>query len=252
MTLVSHGQPPWFFTFEGLEAGGLAHATTTRHCPGITAWSDRDGPFRAEAVRVLADAGLDVARAAWARQVHGADVVTVGPRGGFAGAADVLVTLAPEVPLAIFTADCLAVVLYEPVARALAVAHVGWRGTVRGAAQAAVAALVKLGARGERMQAAIAPSIGPCCYEIDEPVVAEFRRAYGPLWERWVKAVRPGHWMLDLWRANEELLARAGVPSPQIDNARLCTACHTDDLYSHRKGHHGRLVTLAALPTTSS
>jgi polyphenol oxidase len=60
--------------------------------------------------------------------------------------------------------------------------------------------------------------------------------------------VRPGHWMLDLWRANEGLLTRAGVPPAQIDNARLCTACHPDLLYSYRKGNHGRLVTLAALP----
>jgi YfiH family protein len=197
---------------------------------------------------VLANAGLDVARAAWARQVHGADVVTVGRGGGFVGPADVLVSTSPGVPLAIFTADCLAVMLYEAEARALAVAHVGWRGTVRGAAQAAVAAMVKLGARAERLRAAIAPSIGPCCYEIDEPVVAELRRAYASLWERWVTPVRPGHWMLDLWRANEELLTRAGVPPAQIDNARLCTACHPDLLYSYRKGNHGRLVTLAALP----
>src|SRR5262245_16128657 len=178
MRLVPHGEPAWFFTFPGLTELGLPHATTARHCPGVNAWSDAAGPFGPEAVRALADAGLDVARVAWARQVHGADVVTVGRGGGFVGAADVLVSASPGVPLAIFTADCLAVVLYEAEARALAVAHVGWRGTVRGAAQAAVAALANLGARSERLRAAVAPSIGPCCYEIDEPVVAELRRAY--------------------------------------------------------------------------
>jgi len=252
MTLVAHGEPPRFFTFTGLTAFGLPHATTTRHCPGVTAWSESSGPFRPEAARALAGAGLDLARVAWARQVHEADIVRVMPDGGFAGPADVLVSTESGVPIAIFTADCLAVVLYDAEARALAVAHVGWRGTVRGAAQAAVAALVKLGARPERLRVAITPSIGPCCYEIDGPVAAEFRRAYPSLWERWVTAVRPDHWLLDLWRANEELLARAGVPTAQIDNARVCTACHTELLYSYRKDNRGRLVTLAALPNEGS
>jgi copper oxidase (laccase) domain-containing protein len=54
--------------------------------------------------------------------------------------------------------------------------------------------------------------------------------------------------MLDLWKANEDLLARAGVDRARIDNARLCTACHRDVFYSYRQGDRGRLVTVAALP----
>jgi YfiH family protein len=247
MSLVAHGEPARFFTFAGLTALGLPHATTTRHCPGVTAWSDAAGPFQPEAIPALAGAGVDLSRAAWARQVHGADVVRVGPNGGFAGSADGLVSTEPGVVLAIFTADCLAIVLHDADARALAVVHVGWRGTVRGAAQAAVAALVNLGARPQRLRAAITPSIGPCCYEVDEPVAAQFRQAYPSLWERWVTPVRSGHWLLDLWRANEELLTGAGLAAAHIENARLCTACHTELLYSYRKGNRGRLVTLATL-----
>ena len=54
--------------------------------------------------------------------------------------------------------------------------------------------------------------------------------------------------MLDLWTANEALLAEAGVDPAQIENPRVCTACHLDLLYSYRKGNRGRLVTVAALP----
>jgi len=54
--------------------------------------------------------------------------------------------------------------------------------------------------------------------------------------------------MLDLWRANEDLLAEAGVDPRAIENPRLCTACHPELLYSYRKGNRGRLVTVAALP----
>src|SRR5439155_411146 len=96
--------------------------------------------------------------------------------------------------------------------------------------------------------ATIGPSIGPCCYEVDAPVVSEFRAAYPSMWERWARPAAPGRFMLDLWMANEALVAAAGVDPARIDNPRLCTACHPDLLYSYRKGNRGRLVTFAALP----
>jgi YfiH family protein len=246
--LLSHGEPPVYFTFPGLARLGLAHAATTRHCPGVTAWREAGSPFGPEAETALGAAGFDFTRLAWARQVHGSAVARVSRDGGFAGTADVLTTTERRVPLTIFTADCLGIILYDPVAPALAVAHVGWRGTVGGAAQSAVAAVCAAGARVERLHAAIAPSIGPCCYEVDEPVVSAFQSAYPDASRRWLQPVRAGHWMLDLWQANEELLERTGVEPTRIENARLCTASHPDLLFSYRRGQRGRLLTLAALP----
>lgn len=235
-----------YFTFTSLASAGLAHVTTTKHCPGVTSPSERTGPFTADARETLAAAGLDLGRVAYARQVHGADVARA--TGGFAGDADVLVTAERGVPLAIFTADCLAIAAWDAEARALAVAHVGWRGTVKGAQQAGVAALRSLGAEPGRLDVAIAPAIGPCCYEVDEPVIGEFSRAFGAArLARWSRPSRPGHVMLDLWTANEELLADAGIDPARIENPRLCTACHPELLYSYRKGNRGRLVTVAAL-----
>lgn len=248
MTLTPHGEPPIYFTFPSLDALGLPHATTTRLFPGVTSPSEPAAPFSAEAAATLLGAGFDPARIAYARQVHGADVSRVPATGGFSGAVDVLVTTEPRIPLAIFAADCLAVILYDSEARGLAVAHVGWRGTIRGAAQAAVAALRDLGSRPARVVAAIAPSIGPCCYEVDEPVLQSFRAAYAKLAEPWFTPAAAGRFMLDLWRANEDLLVESGVPRGHIEQARLCTACRRDVLYSYRKGHRGRLVTIAALP----
>jgi YfiH family protein len=235
--------PARYLTFETL---GVPHATTTRHCPGIGRSGAPASPFGADAVAALAESGLDLRRAAWARQVHGAGVASVSA-GGFAGTADVLVTRERALPVAIFTADCLALAVVDPEASALAVAHVGWRGTVRGATQAAVDAALGAGARGGRLRVAIAPSIGPCCYEVDAPVVDEFRRAYPRKWEAWMRPGRPDHWMLDLWAANETILAGAGVDPERIENSRLCTACHPDLLYSYRAANHGRLATIAAL-----
>jgi copper oxidase (laccase) domain-containing protein len=111
-----------------------------------------------------------------------------------------------------------------------------------------VSTLTTLGARAERMHGAIGPSIGPCCYEVDEPVIAAFSGVYPESWAGWVTPSRPGHWMLDLWRANEELLVRSGVSPARLENPRLCTACHPQLLYSHRRRNRGRLATLAALP----
>ena len=246
-TLVPHGDPPRYFTFPSLAALGLPHATTTRHFDGATAFRDPAGPFRLDGASGLADAGIDLSRAAYARQMHGA-VVARPARGGFAGEVDVLSTGDRGLPLAIFTADCLAVTLYDAEAPALVVAHVGWRGTVRGATGAAVGALTELGGRPASAVATIAPSIGPCCYEVDGPVIDAFAAQYPDVWERWVASSGPGHWMLDLWTANEDLLVRAGVRKDRIDNARLCTACNVSLLYSYRKGNRGRLVTVAALP----
>ena len=252
--LHPHGEPTAFFTFQSLTALGIANATTTRHCPGIGSFAEPivpeapKAPFHADATGVLGAAGLDLSRVGYARQVHGAAVARVSAGGGFAGLVDVLVTAEPRVPLAIFTADCLAIVLCDPTARALAVAHVGWRGTVKGATQQAVQAVGEVGGRAGALRAAIAPSIGPCCYEVDEPVTAEFARAFGERWRAWTKPSRAGHVMLDLWSANEALLVDAGVAPSAIENPRLCTACHPELLYSYRRGNRGRHVTLAALP----
>jgi polyphenol oxidase len=245
-SLRPHGDPPAYLTFESLTRAGLAHVTTTRHCPGVTSPSERTGPFNADARETLAAAGLDLGRVAYARQVHGADVARA--TGGFAGDADVLATAERGVPLAIFTADCLAITAWDAEAGALSVAHVGWRGTVKGAQQAGVTALRSMGAEPARLRVAIAPAIGPCCYEVDEPVIGDFTRAFGAeRFARWSRPSGPGHVMLDLWTANEELLMEAGVDRARIDNPRLCTACHPELLYSYRKGNRGRLVTVAAM-----
>jgi hypothetical protein len=254
MYLVPHGDPPAYLTFPGLAAAGLPHATTTRHCAGVASFAEPivherpRPPFGPAAPAALAPAGIALARVAYARQVHGADAAPAPAGGGYAGQVDVLTTRERGVPLAIFTADCLALVLWDAEAGALAAAHVGWRGTARGAAQAAVRAIEGLGGRADRLRVAVAPSIGPCCYEVDAPVTSALARAYGARWEAWARpAGRPGHVMLDLWAANAALLAERGVNPGRIENARLCTACHRELFFSYRRGDRGRLVTLAAL-----
>lgn len=242
-----HGAPPTHLTFPRLAALGLRHASTTRHCPGITHPSEPTSPVGRETATLLAPHGLDLSRLAFLRQVHGA-AVRRADRGGDAGDGDVLLTTRPGLALAIFTADCLALSLLDPVGRRLALAHVGWRGTVRAAARVAVEALVGAGARPEDLVAAIFPSIGPCCYEVDGPVIEPLSAAFPDRWRAWVRPAGPGKWRLDLWAANESQLRGAGVGADRILNPRLCTGCRTDLFFSYRKeGSGGRLVTAAAL-----
>ena len=128
--ISAHGDPPVHLTFAALDRLGLPHLSTTRRCPGITQPADTGSPLGPAAVERFAGSGLDLSRATFLRQVHEAGVRRVdGEAGGFVGEGDILLTETPGVPLAIFTADCLSIILFDPVGRRLAVAHVGWRGT---------------------------------------------------------------------------------------------------------------------------
>ena len=245
--------PAPFLVSPLLERAGLPHLFTTRHFPGVVGSGDGNGVFAEPARPFLAARGL-TAPPAFARQVHGADVM-VAEQPGRVGEADGLITERAGLPLAIFTADCLSLLIYDPSRRRLATAHAGWRGTVQSVARAAVDRLVEAGSDADGLVVAIGPSIGPCCYEVDAPVIDRLSAAFPGGWHRWVTPKGPGKWMLDLWTANEDQLTAADVDRSMIDNPRLCTSCNLDRFYSYRRegstrlGRLGRLVALAALPT---
>jgi YfiH family protein len=250
-----HGEPPTHAVLPALAVAGVRHAFTTRHQGSFDAVSSPAGPFGGDRTwPALAAVGFEPRSIRYARQVHGdacLDADAPGA-GGLVGTGDALITRKRTRPLAIFTADCVPLIVADPEGSALGMAHAGWRGTVRGIAGRLVAALVvQSGVRADRLRAAIGPSIGPCCYEVDEPVVTPLRAAFPESWERWVRPVaseRPGRWWLDLWAANADQLAAAGVPPGAILSPRLCTGCRRDLFFSYRKeGLAGRLATLAAL-----
>ena len=244
------GDPPTHFVSPLLEEAGLPHLFTTRNFPGVTAFRDPFPPIGADAGPLLAKHGLGDRPAAFLKQVHGARVVQA-TESGLAGDADALVTRTPGLPIAVFSADCVPLLVYDPDGRRLAAAHAGWRGTVQSVTRAAVEALVEAGGRRERFLAAMGPAIGPCCYEVDKPVIAELDRAFRGRWGSWVRSAGSGKWMFDLWAANEDQLRSAGVHGDRISNPRLCTGCRTDLFYSYRRGHKGRLVSIAALPASA-
>ena len=188
--------------------------------------------------------GLGFARV---KQVHGARVLRATAPGEPTEEADVVVSSAAGVAACVSVADCVPILVADPETGAVAAVHAGWRGTLAGAAAAAVAALAREGgAPPSRFLAAIGPSIGPCCYEVSEELAARFRAELG-------STVAPGagpsgspH--LDLWASNAGVLARAGVSPERIEVLGRCTSCERDLFFSHRRdaGRTGRQVAFIA------
>jgi YfiH family protein len=196
-----------------------------------------DGAVAENFARLGRAAGFKPETVVRARQAHGAAVALARP--GVVEEADGLLTDQPGLTLATFHADCVPLFFYDPVRKAAAVAHAGWRGTLAGIGKAVVAEMRRrFGSRPGDLAAAIGPAIGPCCFEVDPPLAETFLRdlpeAAGLVWPG--RPGRPGHpakFFLDLWEINRAALGRAGVG--QVEVARLCTHCREDLFFSHRR-----------------
>jgi YfiH family protein len=162
--------------------------------------------------RACAAVGADADALALNRQLHSASVHRAHP-GARGEPGDGLWTDAPGVPMLALTADCLPIALVRD--GRLAVLHAGWRGLAQGVVEAGVAAI------GGADAACVGPGIGPCCYEVGPEVSARFEP----------DLTRDRR--LDLWTAAERALRRAGARA--VERADLCTACHPELFFSHRR-----------------
>ncbi len=228
--------------------------------------------------RLAAAFGAGLGDFVFARQVHGAGVRVVGEADRGSGAyclhdaiqnADALVTRSPGLVLAILTADCVPIVLHDPVAGVLGCAHAGWRGTAAGVTAAAVAAMVTLGARPPGIVAGLGPAVPADRYQVGPDVHQAITRTFGSCWLRGGRPPRsqqgpaaaafirpdpaaPDRWLLDLWAANRHALREAGVPDAQIHTADIPTGpIHPADpgrFFSDRAARPcGRLALVARL-----
>lgn len=271
-----------YFRFSNLERGGGVRAAFTTRQGGVSlppyqslnvGYHVGDDPEavtenRARAVAVVGGTLDDLVAA---EQVHGdrVEVVSVDHRGrgargqsGSIPGADALITADPGAVLSMYFADCVPIFLVGPARRDAqaggpayvgGLAHAGWKGTVARIGQRTVEAMASSYAvRPEEVVCVIGPSIGPCCYEVDEPVLGPLRRVFPEQWETLIQPrlggkVGPGgKAMLNLWEANRLALLAAGVRAENIVVAGLCTACRTDLFYSYRaeRGRTGRMAAL--------
>ena len=171
-----------------------------------------------------------------ARQVHGAACLIADERSPSPlGDADALVTTRPGVAVAMATADCVPILLAAPEHDVVAAVHAGWRGTLGGGAAVAVEELARHGARAEDVVAALGPSIGACCYEVEREIAARFAARFGSdAWSAWRDGA-PGQGFLDLRRMNALILAQAGVPPEAIASVGPCTFCGDGPFASYRR-----------------
>ena len=190
---------------------------------------------------------------ATAHQVHGSRVALVGPedRGRVVPATDALITDTPGVALMLRFADCLPILLYDPVRQAIGLAHAGWKGTIKGIAAKTVWAMVEAyGSRPADIVAGLGPCIGPCCYQVGTEVI-ESVKANLNHWQGLLQPQGDGSVHFDLWEANRRQLAEGGVG--KIEVSQLCTACRTDEFFSHRAegGHTGRFAVILGMRNCS-
>ncbi len=249
-----------FFSFKSLPAEKITHAVFTRQggvspAPwnslnvGGTVGDDRPRVIE-NRLRSFQAADRDPHSMFDVWQVHSADVVIANSPHNFSPPefrADAIITDNPDVTLYMRFADCTPILLYDPVRSAIGIVHAGWMGTVKKVAVSAVNAMsAAYGSRPEDLVAGIGPSIGPDHYEIGPDVINRVREVFHADASRML--IRLGERThFDLWEANRIQLSNAGIKNIEI--SEMCTACHTEDWYSHRaeKGRTGRFGALIAL-----
>lgn len=147
---------------------------------------------------------------------------------------DGLLTDEPGVVLCTQYADCVPLLFVDPVKRVVGTSHSGWKGTVARIGAVTVERMcADYGCRREDILAGIAPSIGPCCFEVDTPVYEAFSHMEG--WDECCATHDPGDkFHIDLWEVNRRILLDAGLQPGHITVTDLCTRCHPDLFWSHR------------------
>lgn len=249
-----------YFTFPKLDkTNGVKHIFSTRHggvSSGIFAtmstrrsYGDSDENVMKN-FQILCNAvNIDENDLVLSDQTHTSNIriVTSSDRGkGYTKEQDYtdidgLITNERNIALVTQYADCTPLLFFDPIKKVIATSHAGWRGTVKEIGRKTVSLMQKeFGSSPDDIIAAIGPSIGQCCYEVDDTVI------------RWIDMLtylqkdkiyykKPnGKYMLDLKETNRQILVYSGIKNENIDVADICTACNKDDMHSHRASHGQR------------
>jgi hypothetical protein len=208
--------------------------------------------------RFCTAAGVNVENLVFSQQVHKADVRSCTLEDVGKGLyrqrdyeADGLVTDIPGLPLVIFSADCIPVLLCDPVCQVVAACHCGWRGTALGMAHNTVEAMVqRYGCDPSNIRAAIGPGISRCCFETTEDVPNAMVEAYGDEATLSIDRLENGKFKVDIKALVRLDLQRSGVPLAQIDCSQACTHCQPEHFWSHRKlgQNRGSMAAVIQLP----
>jgi polyphenol oxidase len=170
---------------------------------------------------------------------------------------DALMTDEPGILLTSFYADCVPLFFHDPENGAVALAHAGWKGTVLEIARKTVENMTgAYGTDPARLRGAIGPSIGSCCYEVDEPVITRVKPlvqalcgASGAEPSTMIEPAASGKAMLNLKEINRQIMIKAGILPTNIELTTRCTGCRHDAFFSHRleQGRTGRMASFIGI-----
>lgn len=246
---------------------GVAHGFSTRQggvSLGIldslnlgTSRGDAPGNVEENFSRFCAAIGADKAGLVFSAQVHEAEIRVCTSADAGLGLtreidyqADGLITDVPGLALTVFTADCLPILLCDPVRRVIAAVHAGWRGTALGIAEKAAEKMVAhYGCDPAHILAAIGPGISKCCFETHEDVPNAMTEALGAPALRYIEVREDGKFKVDLKGLNACRLERAGLLPDHIAISDHCTACMPEAYWSHRvtRGERGSMAAVIQL-----
>lgn len=244
-----------FFQCRELNDGQVTQGVSAKNC-GNLALHTGDDPNcvieqRKSWLQVL---GLDLNNLVSGVQVHGTKVALVDKTAAGSGAfsieeaireTDALITKETDLILAVYTADCLPIFVYDPITPAVGVIHAGWRGTIKGIVSFTIERMVEeFGVNPGSCLAAIGPSICSNCFQVDRQLAEGFRKVY----PQSVSEDQSGY-RVDLQTIIKLDLIGIGIKPDQIYDARLCTSCHSEQFFSYRaeRGAIGRMMGIIGL-----
>ena len=203
--------------------------------------------------RVSKAVGIDIENMVFSNQVHDNKIKIVNEKDRGKGiiresdiiGIDGLITNAKKVALVTFYADCVPVFLYDPIKNVIGLVHSGWKGTVKEISKVAVIKMNQFfGSNYEDIEVVIGPSIGKCCFEVDQDVFLEFQKEIS--WSDLYCEKVDFKWYIDLKSIIKKSLMLKGIREENIFNSGICTKCNKDLFFSHR-GDKGKTGTLAAI-----
>ncbi|MDP9159738.1 MAG: peptidoglycan editing factor PgeF [Acidobacteriota bacterium] len=273
----SLGKIPWLVHGFSTRTGGFSEAYGGKSLN--LSFTSRDSRSAVERNRNLFLKGIGPSVKSWPlirlRQMHSDIIHCISGSTQRELTGDGLITRTPEILLSIQTADCLPIILADTKRRAVGIFHAGWRGTIKRIVEKGAGEMRRyFGTVPRDIKAAIGPGIHGCCYEVGPEIRESFESQFSyadklfreveesdPVREKYpmlfLTARAPGHSdlpkkiFLDLPEANREQLRAIGVPARNITVSPLCTACHTDLLFSYRaeKGMTGRMMGVVGIKT---
>ncbi len=188
--------------------------------------------------------GFDMNRLSVTKQIHKTKSAYIASPVLRSEGCDALITDKPGIPLMSYSADCVPILLYDKKNKAAATIHSGWRGTAAKTTASVIRDMKKqFGTKAEDLIAAIGPSIGACCFEIQKDAVSEFEKNFESI--GFIKREADGvHYKADLWEAVRLTLTEVGVPDFSIDLAAECSCCN--DLYFSCRRQKGKFGAMGA------